>query len=289
MKCLIGQIKKSVILLFTVGLLMPFLAEESNAQTWTTVYETDFSTSDTGASHWFTTNPSNYYWDSLSGTYFTDNYTSSGFPVSGDWATHEIPDSILYSGQSFKLSFDVKPVQGGGTGDVCIGLFGPNMESHSGTEEAIFLIMGGYNNETYLEGHESGGELIQSPEGIAPNTWTENEWHQVEIHYDTGVDSVYVTVMRDASVVYSWSVETTSGFSNSLSYLGVSMKGAWSTPGRHATANIDNVLFEVDACSGDSYLVCGDMDWSGDINITDLTLLVNYMFKGGPPPCGVAK
>jgi len=30
----------------------------------------------------------------------------------------------------------------------------------------------------------------------------------------------------------------------------------------------------------------GDVDCENSINVADLTFLVNYLFKGGPPPCG---
>ena len=32
-------------------------------------------------------------------------------------------------------------------------------------------------------------------------------------------------------------------------------------------------------------LVCGDVDCGGDVNISDLTYLVAYLFQGGFPPC----
>jgi hypothetical protein len=31
--------------------------------------------------------------------------------------------------------------------------------------------------------------------------------------------------------------------------------------------------------------ICGDSDCDGAANIADLTYLVDYLFRGGPPPC----
>lgn len=39
-----------------------------------------------------------------------------------------------------------------------------------------------------------------------------------------------------------------------------------------------------DACSWD----CGDLDSSGGINLLDITYLINYLYKGGPPPPDLA-
>ncbi len=88
------------------------------AQNWQTIYQTDYS-SDPG---WATSNPTNYHWDSPTQTYFTNNFTNSG-SIAGDWAT----TNIIYSGESFRLTFDAKPARvSGDNGDVCVGLLGPN-------------------------------------------------------------------------------------------------------------------------------------------------------------------
>lgn len=132
-----------------LGCVLSVLAiNPASAQNWQIVYGTDFS-SDPG---WATSNPGNYHWDAPSQTFFTENYTSSG-AIAGDWATTD----ITYAGESFKVTFDVKPARtAGDNGDVCVGLFGPNRESHSSTEERAYILIGGYYDEIYLAGHNSG-------------------------------------------------------------------------------------------------------------------------------------
>lgn len=216
--------------------LVLFVLSSVSAKNWQIVYETNFSSDPV----WITEDScsSRYYWDSISQTYFTDNYTNSG-AIRGCWAVTDT-GVINYGGESFKLAFDVKVERlDGETGDVCIGLFGPDRESHSGTEERIFVLMGGFNHEIYLEGHNSGGDAIQSP--AASGLLLDSVMHQVEITFDSLLKNVSLVVTRNDTTILSWDTTMNFGFSDSLLYLGVSMKGSWSSGGRHGTANIDNV------------------------------------------------
>ena len=227
---------KTLKLTFLASVLVLFVLCSVSAQNWQPVYETDFST-DPG---WITEDScsSRYYWDSISQTYFTDNYTNSG-PIKGCWAVTDT-GVINYGGGSFKLAFDVQVERlDGETGDVCIGLFGPNRESHSGTEERIFVLMGGFNHEIYLEGHNSGGDAIQSP--AASGLLLDSAIHQVEITFDSLLKNVSLVVSRNDTTILSWDTTMNFGFSDSLLFLGVSMKGSWSAAGRHGIANLDNV------------------------------------------------
>ncbi len=104
--------------LFLVCVVSIFLFTSYSYASWSTLYETDFS-SDPG---WDTNNSSRYHWDSAAESFYTDNYTNSG-----DYATK----TIDYNGESFRLQFDIKPTYQnyagpsgyGGYGDIDFGLF----------------------------------------------------------------------------------------------------------------------------------------------------------------------
>lgn len=226
---------KMIRVAFFTLILSLFALNMPVAQTWETVYETDFS-SDPFLNGWITNNSGRYYWDSGSQTLFTDNYTNSG-----DWATTD----INYHGESFRLTFDVLPLRNPGeTGDVDIGLFGPTRVSNSSTEERLFVMFGGYGPPViYIEGHNSGGEAIWS--GPGTGLMLNGAWHHVEVTYDSEAMVVSLEVTRDDGPVLSWQTAMNYGFSGDLLYLGVSMAGEWVTGDRHEIAYIDNITFSI--------------------------------------------
>ena len=134
------------------------------------IYKTDFSINP----GWVANDSSRYYWDSATGSYYTNNYTNSG-----DWAT----TPISYNGGSFKLQFDIKATTRD-TGDVCFGLFDSSRMSHnSPTAESLFVLLGGYTPVVYLE-YNHNGINFSSPSNIS---WNTNTWYHTEVDYNSGL------------------------------------------------------------------------------------------------------
>jgi len=223
---------KTVRTAFLALVLSLFVMNIAAAQNWQTFYQTDFS----NEPYWPTNNPSRYYWDAGTQTFFTDNFTNS--------QDNAITD-ITYNGESFQLTFDVKPVRSPGeTGDVNVGLFGPTRISNSSsTEERLYVLIGGYGDQVYFTGYNSGGENLYTGPGL--NLMQNNAWHHVEMIYDSESLSLSLDVTINGISVLSTQTTMSYGFSSNLSYLGVSMVGSWVTSNRHESAYIDNVVFSL--------------------------------------------
>jgi hypothetical protein len=209
-----------------------YLVSASLAMEWRTVYETDFST-DPG---WTTNNHARYHWVADSQTFFADTYTNNG-----EFATTDLD----YDGESFQLTFDVKPIRNPGeTGDVNVGLFGPTRVVNSvTTEERLYVMFGGYGNQVYIAGYNTGEESIFSGEGNG--LMLNNAWHHAEITYHADSKLLSLEIRRGVSSVLSWQTTMNYGFSSDLSFLGVSTVGKWVTTDRHEAAYIDNVQLSV--------------------------------------------
>jgi hypothetical protein len=200
----------------------------------TVLYETDFSTDPA----WDTNNPSRYYWDAATASYYTDNYTNSQ-----DWATISLNGA--YNGESFKLQFDVKPTVRD-TGDVNVGLFDSSRQSNwtaTSIGEKIYVLVGGYDSQVYVAYTSMTG--ISNTSGPSAGLMVDNEWHHIEISYDSILQNVAFTVMRAGNTILSWQGNVSGGFSKNINYLGASMVGTWVTSDRHEVAYIDNVKMEV--------------------------------------------
>ena len=195
-------------------------------------YSTDFST-DPG---WNTNNSSHYYWDSSignpAGSLCTTNYTNSQ-----EWIT----TPINYNGESFSLDFDIMPTTRD-TGDCNFGLLGPlKLSDSTNTEERLYVEIGGYNNQIYIDGYNSGGESIYS--GAGNNLMADNQWHHFHITYNASSLTINFTVTCNNIVILPWQMTMSYGFSNNLKYLGATMSGSWITSNRYELAYIDNVQF----------------------------------------------
>jgi hypothetical protein len=157
-----------------VGLLMILssLAVPANAETWSTLYQTDFST-DPG---WITNNASRYHWDFGSGSYYTEQVNGSN-----EYSYHLLSDLDL--SKRVRLEYDIKPVSIQYAADLRMGLTSEALSAETPVTMTVIITDGGATLRcSDLAGHTSG-----------PNTeygTVRGEWYHVLLEWNPSNGSV---------------------------------------------------------------------------------------------------
>lgn len=198
---------------------------------WTLVYQTDFS-SDPG---WTTNNSSNYYRDAAENAYKMVLQDASG-----EYGTK----SVAWSGESFRLEFDVKPVSIGWAGDVLFGLM--TTGRHVYNESHIWLNFG-YGDLGYglsLHVRNDSGQVFSSDYYPCPTQL--GIWYHNEIEYSSTTKNVsYRTTKVSDGAFFSSGTITNVGVISGLSELGGSKIDDNYAPGATGTGYLDNVKFYI--------------------------------------------
>ena len=203
------------------------------------IYETDFS-SDPG---WITNNPSHYYWDPAEEAYYM--YTRQAARVNGEYEHTKI--EVPYSGGSFQLEYDVKPIHVSWASHIELGLNGEDMredEPHIRTGWELTsakLTKLQYRNAS--GGHDTS--VIHNP-----NAWTLNEWYHGTLIYDELTSTISFTTYRrsDGANPTTHVSENVGDFPSSMNWLGCGLHAYYPYSSAYAEAYYDNVVLSVPMC-----------------------------------------
>lgn len=235
-------------LALTLTVLWPLLLQAQDL----TLYESDFAT-DPG---WTTDQAQNYYWDSNNQAFHATTVNCQ----SGPGPTRYAYTQVNYSGGSFRLEFDLNPVDLGWSAGVHFGLFDSQLQPAAGrppqdqerphVDVHVGLVDAGYH--TTLRVHGVGGVSQQQ------NLWniiTQGQWYRFVVEYSASVDTLTMTARHIASdtVVGTIMFNNVGGLSPDLDYLGFARDALGDccyippactgfNSGGQATALIDNVL-----------------------------------------------
>jgi len=199
----------------------------------TVPYSTDFST-DPG---WVTDQPSNYYWDAATGTYFVHN--TNTYP--GYYPNRYAGKTLIQPVDSFKLQWDIKVTQCDWSGGLYFGIWDSSLKQWDQGGEYIRAVIGSAD----------GGRLINfcvAANGVGTEVsiypqWSLNEWYTFKIDYESDTKIAALEVFDRDTAQSIWSTTLAipgGGFTHDLQFLGSNL-GMVSYGAAVLNANLDNV------------------------------------------------
>ena len=204
------------------------IANCARAETWSTVYQTDFSTNP----GWTTNAPSNMYWDSTGGRYHLQNTDSAN-----QYTYVSLPTSSRY-----KLEFDIMATRNDWAGDIRFGLSDSSMD-YNGTLIDVNYWRGDLGNGTMAWYHQSGGG--GGSVGSAYEFLHQlNVWYHNVLTYDSaagGSISWQATRVSDGALMANVSASGLGSFSG-INRLYSSDIGDTYAPGNTGAGYIDNLV-----------------------------------------------
>ena len=250
-------VRRHAVVWAMLGMAVLFSASVADAETWQTVYSTDFST-DPG---WVTNNPSRYYWNSATQDY-TINYIDAHDAHTGFYSVHDL--GAITS--SFRITYDVNASSVDWAGQVSFGLFPANLEFYNGNFGDNFLQLS-FVNATVGGLHLQMDAHSGSPGPLAANDWNHfslGTWYSVQLQYDSSSLTLSANVkVRDTGEQFaSLSLSNVGPFSPDMTRLGSSAVSNYSHqgyPGAEALGLIDNVSFAVPEPATLSLLTLGGL------------------------------
>ncbi len=228
-----------------------------------TMYSQDFSSNP----NWITNNSSNFYWDQAGERY---HYWIQD--ATNEYAYHH----IYLPEKSFQLTFDVLPTSTGLCGDFRLGISDANMSYVSPT--SITVNFSNINSDHFIAVSVNDNLGRSGGNGNFGN-FTDGVTYQVTIDFDNLTNNIRVSVV-DKESGDSVCATTVTGYGPFLGMdrLFMSAIGDDFCPSAYAEGYIDNLALTVKAYNG-------DVNCDNKITVGDVVYLINYLFRGGPPPC----
>jgi len=219
-------------------ILAPAAILATSAETTTIVYSTDFS-SDPG---WVTNNPYTNHWDETSGMfhYYLRDSTNT-------FVYKKVP----YAGESFRLEYDLFPLETAFQASFRLGLGNRDMYINQGTTILSEFENGPYGNITWLRvidqsnqrreissyGQSYGGPSVRFSDGIP---------YHVVIEYDRDQRTAHIAISFLDNGTLAWGY-TLSGITNlgPMDRIYLSTIGDFENPSAAAEGDIDNVAMRI--------------------------------------------
>jgi hypothetical protein len=218
----------SNLLAIVAASMVAMVATQAGAETWQTVYQTDFS-SDPG---WTTDDPTNLRWDSATGTFHGTQVN-----VQGTYAYKNVAG--FDPNKSWKLAFDSEINSCGWSAGLTLGLFDSRLTYPWGAIEDQGWSDGG--NGTALVTNGVGA-------GVFSPGWSSGTWYHTLILYDATTEQVTMNITdRSTGSLFQSQTQTVTSFPSDMTYLGVSrlhMKNGYNgvNPNASVDYNLDNVV-----------------------------------------------
>lgn len=234
-----------------------------------TIYSEDFSSDP----HWITNNSANYYWDSTGGRYYYKIIDATN-----EYAYVSVHHFMDASFRSFKLTLDLLPTHTGWAGDFRLGVSNANMSYIAPTSIVGSFCVGDGGHHIHLCGTDNQSRFFDNMTG-PQELFTDNVLYQLILSCDnlTLYTDLLVIKKENGDTIYAASIY---GYGPFLGMDRIYM-GSIGDPGYpdcYAEGYIDNVVLTVKPYNGD--VNCDDK-----ISVSDCVYLINYLFRGGPPPC----
>lgn len=229
--------KRSRIVASHAFLAMLALVFPAYSQGLQLIYEEDFATEP----GWNTNDPANLMWDSATQTYQAVQSNSAN----GTFAFHK----VSWSGQSFRLEWDLRVNSVQWSAGATFGLFDPQMlYSNRSVTGDFSLVDCGY--VTSLVANPTGSTQFEDTSCWG---WQTGIWYRNVIEYDaaTGALQMEVRLADTGQLMLTLSTTVSGSFPLDMDYIGVSRVHMQGLPnGATVDFNLDNIRFSVaTACS----------------------------------------
>ena len=209
-------------------LILEVIAQSAFADTWSTVYQTDFSTNP----GWTTNNSSDFYWNSTAQTFYQSQKNGSG-----EYAYKLLPTS-LQSNQEWRLEYDIQVHSDNNAANAGVALTDSNISQNAHPEMTLDFAQVDAGYYPFLEWHDNGG--YNSTE--LPNSYSLGQWYHVLLQWDPTTSSLYGRVTnRDTGALLSELTATGVGTFSGIDRLAMTTVDHVYDSGRVATADIDNI------------------------------------------------
>ncbi|MCJ7458365.1 MAG: hypothetical protein MUP17_05180 [candidate division Zixibacteria bacterium] len=234
-----------------------------------TLYSEDFSSAPCPS--WMTNNSADYYWDSTGGRY---HYKI--IDATNEYAY--VPVHLMdASFRSFKLTFDLLPTYTGWAGDFRLGVSDSNMSYIAPTSIVGSFYVGDGGHFIWLCGTDNLGRYFSN--WSSPESFTDGVLYQLTLSRDnlTLYTDLLVIKKETGDTVYAATIYGYGPFLG-MDRIYMGSIGDPGYPGCYAEGYIDNVVLTVKPYNG-------DVNCDNKTSVGDVVYLINYLFKGGPPPC----
>jgi hypothetical protein len=286
------DMRNTLRILFAAILFTMLLSHTAiHAANWKVIYSEDFS-ADPG---WTTDQPTNFYWESGTGTYFirTSNTAEAYEP---NRYTHKI--ITAYTGGAFKLEWDIQMISNDWSAGIGFGMYDsqlsylPRGDSAHISGELGIADQGHYTSLRTHQGTNSSSTSFYMPSWeFAP------VWYHCVLENDPKMHTIKLTVYnRNESTLFASTMITNAPtITNDIKYLGSSRYpighppyNGGIDPGAIAEGRIDNVVLSVE----DPFCK-GNFDYDKDVDGSDASMfksnfgrsaLVNPCPPDGPAP-----
>jgi len=204
------------------------------ANTWQTVYQTDFS-SDPG---WITNNPNRYYWDSGLGAYYQEEVDDTE-----EYAYKLLPG--LQQGCRWHLEYDILPVGFSWAGDARLSFADVDMDITANPPTPSYIavnfprVSGGYTAMIQWcdnTGNQGGAEMWEFHYQVGT-------WYSVLVDWNPDNSKLYVCINKKGNpTILAERTFDVPGSFNGIDRLAMSTVGDDYAPGATGISYIDNII-----------------------------------------------
>ncbi len=217
-------------LFFLVAPVSQSIAEAASSKdtaAWILVYNSDI----TNFSDWQTNHPSKFFYNNAVGAYhygITD--------AAQDYAFAFVP----YTGGSFQLEFDVRPIVTDWAGNFRLGLWDQQMQQERPNCVSASYSYDDNGHHIYLECYWPEGSA-----SVRPSGYSDDDWYHTVINYSAGENTATIKVVRQSDGATF--VGTVAGLGQfvGLNRIALTSIGDLGYPGATATGYIAHVKLSV--------------------------------------------
>jgi hypothetical protein len=218
----------SSLFVIVAACIAAMIATQASAETWQTVYQTDFS-SDPG---WTTGDPTNLRWDPAPGTFHAHIINQNNSK-----AYNNVSVVGFNPNQSWDLKFDEIINSCDWSAGADFGLFDSNFDYSTATFLSPNYSDAGHNENLTANGTQAFNNNAN---------WSLGTWYHNEMQYDATTDLLTMSITdRDTGSLFCYLQVTPPILPNDLTMFGAYRPGMVGNPGVSPTAsvdyNIDNV------------------------------------------------
>lgn len=255
------------------------------AANWKVIYSEDFSSDPS----WTTDQPTNFYWESSTGTYFLHETNAPGTPDPNRY-TYKI--ITPYSGGPFRLEWDIEMLRVDWSAGIEFGMFSSLMACLPTAGSARVGADWGRSDGGRAIAPYTHQDLNGTSNGSYAPQYDLDVWYHNVLEYDPETQTINLTVyVRGESIPFMViTLANVPIITSDIYYLGSARYPVGNPPydaglslSAIAEARIDNVVLSVEDpfCKSDS-------NYDGKVNLSDLVMIKSEFNRSDCPSDGPA-